>query len=687
MHDRTALRIWKTVALGALGACATLMLRAPSASAVLRKDAPPGDAVGSDAAASWFGERSGNGRSDLARLSAAVDHARSPESRCAALKRLARSPSVDSVAVDHIASYAEPEHMIDVRMCATIALGDTQAEDAIAPLTALIDDSFSGIAEVALTALMQFEATSARDAVIDAARSGPEHIRIAALRALAVEGDARAFALIMEGIENANPNLRDQLLNILGSTHDPRAVSLLSGYVQSGPRRLQYVAINALGELGGARAEAVLIGVVRDDPSLAAVACQSLARSDSEDASEVLLEAAQGDYGPQVAMSALQALAQRETPAITALMTSALGSANTNQVTMAVEYFGNHGIDSAVPALAELAKRGGPFTWNVVHALGRIGGDTARRTIEELASGSNQAGQAALQVLSGMPGGMDVARRMALAQLKAGPGARGQQLIELIGGDDSPEAQAALLVAARGSDPQLSQQALNWLGQRKDPENIAVLQELARSGGTPTQRASALGALVQSGDPSAHEYLQRALKDESPEVRAHAVGAFLEGGHSDTEAVLLDATRDSDANVAIQATYALSNLASPKALSRIEEMARAGNDVSGQALQVLANADPNRARPIAEALAQGNNSQARLAAVQIVGMLPPESSKQILISAVRSADSMSLREALGQLGNLGLPQAELKPLLEPLTQNKELPEDVAQLAAQLLGGS
>src|SRR5690242_5754608 len=108
MHDRTALRIWKTVAIGALGACATLALRAPSANAVLRNGAPSSETPRSQAADSWFGERAGGGRDDLARLSLAVDRARSPESRCTALKRLARSASLDSVAVDHIASYAEP---------------------------------------------------------------------------------------------------------------------------------------------------------------------------------------------------------------------------------------------------------------------------------------------------------------------------------------------------------------------------------------------------------------------------------------------------------------------------------------------------------------------------------------------------------------------------------------------------
>jgi hypothetical protein len=150
---------------------------------------------------------------------------------------------------------------------------------------------------------------------------------------------------------------------------------------------------------------------------------------------------------------------------------------------------------------------------------------------------------------------------------------------------------------------------------------------------------------------------------------------------------MLEASRDSEPNVASSTTYALSQLGTPGALSRLEEMARASTPASGQALQALASAAPERAGPIAAALARGSDAQARLAAVQISSMLPPEASKQIVVDAVRSDDSMVVREALGMLGTLGLPTSELEGLLKPLRQNKELPEDIGQLAAQLLGES
>lgn len=688
MEDRTALWIWKSVALFSLGTCAVTLFRAPSAAAT-RSDHED---------TSFFSGRSeheserDHGRpargasTDLTRLSKAVDQARSPQARCMALSRLARSRDVDAVAVHHIATYAEPDHMIEVRVCATTALGETLSEDAIPELVELIDDSLPNVAEAALVGLMQFKDGPAREAVVEAARSGPESLRLSAMRALAVESDPQALTLITDALKNGRPELQDQLLYILGTTHDPRAVPTLHGYLTTGSRRMQYAALNALGELGGARAESVLVGVVRDNPTLASAACQALSRMDSEDATEVLLEAAEGDYGAHVAASALQALTQRRSPAITALMTKALDGSNMNQVNVAVEYFATHGIASAVPALAELAGRGGPYTWQVVHALGRIGTDDARQTVERLASTQGQAGQAALQVLSSMPGGMASARQVALAQLAKGGSAQAPQLLHILGNDDSPEAQAALLAAARSSDPQLSAQALNWLGQRKDPESVQMLEDMVRRGATPQQRASALGALLQTGHPSAQGHLRTALKDQSPEVRAHAVQALSETG-GDAEPALLEATRDSDTNVANAATFALAQLATPGALSRLEELARNATASSPQALQALVNAAPDRARPIAEAFAVGADAQARLAAVQIAGMLPQESSKRILVSAVRSDDSLSVREALNQLGSLGLSHDELRGLLQPLTQSKDMPEDISQLARQMLGGT
>jgi HEAT repeat protein len=448
--------------------------------------------------------------------------------------------------------------------------------------------------------------------------------------------------------------------------------------VRRGPRGLQHAALFALGEFGGERASSALVEIVHEQPALAQAAVHALARTGSEEAQDLLMELAEDTAGGPLSLAALSSLTQSEGPEVEVLMKRALASADPQRTGLAVQYFAMRGNESVVPTLTKLAKEGGQHhAWTAVSALGQIGGEAARASLEQLAAGSGNTAHMALQTLSNLPGGNDAARRIALGKVQQGKLEGAGPWLEILSRDPSDEAASALIMAARSNDSALSAQAIGWLGQRRDAESMRALEELVSRGITPEQRVAALSGLSQSGHPSAHDYLRKAMQDQSPEVRAHAVRSLLESGAPDAESNLLAATRDTDPNVMQAASFALAELGTPSAFNRLEELASSGDGrFAPQALHALAGHAPARAASVAEAIAGGKDVQASLAAVQIAGMFPREVGIRIWASALRHADSARVPELINLIAQQGLGQSELSALVQPLRRDPRLSDDV-----------
>lgn len=682
MRAATELLVWKTTAVGSILLCGSLWWRDGAAA----RHAPP--ARGSDAAEVARDEeeidrerRPSRTGQCPAHLSAAIEQASRPDTRCLAISRFARCRQIDEPGVRRIAHYTESTRSDEVRMCATSALGETQSETALPILNKLIGDAILG--DTALRALAMFEHPEARQALIETARQGPDALRMTALTLLAERHDSEAVPLIAERLNENEPYVREQLIWLLGTTRDPRALSILSVELDRGSRSEQSAVINALGELGGEGAGRILLGVIETTPSLAPVALQALSRTGAEEGAETLLSAAEGEYGEQTSQYALQALVSLESPEATALMQRELTGDNPNRVSIAMDYLATHHVESAVPTILRIAREGGQSViWGAVNALSRIGGHTALSALEQLSRTPGVAGQAALDTLAGMPEGRARASSIAAA-MPAEPNPA--QRIELLGKDRSPEARAALIEAARGADPNLSSQALSYLAQRRDPESVDAIADLAAHGKTPALRVSALAVLGQTGHPDLADRARNALRDPSAEVRTQAVSVLLETHSPEAQDAILSASRDTDPSVVSAATSALGQLGTPQAVSRLEELAAGASGQSkAQALQTLTSISPSRAARFAEQAAASGDRDSCLAAVQQVAMFPRAVGLRIVSATLRRNDYTISRETLPYLGQFGLSRRDLSAFLDPIMEDPQAPEDLRSSATQLL---
>lgn len=688
MPDRKMLRLWQVTALSALGACGLLSLRSPPAS----RAAACAEPTDQQAPTTQRGAQGARARAShsvrVRQLSESLALTTDLQGRCVALSRLARIPALDASAVAQIASFTGVQHSTEQRHCAIAALTETRSDAAVPFLIALLQDAQTQIAESAVRALANYDEPSAREAVLASARSGPENVRVVAVMGLAEAGATEAVPLIAELLEQVRMQYRHQLIEALGTSHDPRALPILQGLLGRGVRSLQHASVFALGELGGAGAAETLVGLLEREPTLAPMVAQALARNGSEEAREALLGLAESAQGGPAAQSALAALAQSGAPEVEPLMAEALASENPNRVGIAIEYYGAHPSSEVQPMLLRLAREGGPrHAWSAVQALARSGGESSRALLVELAQRGGPSSQAALAMLSTQTGGAEAARAIALERLKKG-GPSAAEAIDVIAGDDSPEAQAALLAAASSEDARLSMQSLHYLGQRSDEQSLRVLDRLAAEGKDEQRRGAALAALIHTGDPRARERAAAALKDPSSQVRVQAVQALGQVGGAHAEQLLVAASSDRDPEVARTATFGLAQVGSPAALTRLEQLAR-GSDPAmvSTALTALGQSAPERAAPLAEALMAGSDPALRATAVQLTGVLPEAASARIVGAAMRDQNPDVVRATLDFLGATGGGGSEdQRAALRAISESEGMPSDLRERAAAILAG-
>ncbi|MEY4508646.1 MAG: hypothetical protein RLZZ450_768 [Pseudomonadota bacterium] len=677
--------VWKVVAALALALSAVLLWRAPKVVATQSGQLcePADDREVSDEPT----ERASVNRSGSVhgrRFGAALEAARTWRARCTALGRLARGGQVDEQAVDRVIGLTQPTSELELRLCATSALGALPSEAALARLLVLLDEGNERIAEEAARALAQRDEQEARDALVSLAKLGSPSQRMTAALALAEAGAPEAAPLIAELLTGVGRRDQDRLLMALGATGDPAALPVLLQAATSGSRSAQYSAISALGELGGDGATRTLVGLLQTRPALASVIAGALARSADPSAEKALLSVATSSRNGNVANAARQALQAYDTPDVRALMMRSLESGNPVEMSAAMDYFGVHTAGAAAPQLMKLAQEGSPRAYGAIHALASNVTAEGRALIESVARGSGPLHDAALVELANMPGGAERAKAIALAQVQRG-GAQQGQAIELLANDESPEARAALIALARRADPGVSSQALMGLSQRSDPESRAVLVEVAERGASPEQRTAALWTLAQTGDPAVSKTLRAAMSSDNAQVRSQAISAYAQLGESDAEPALVAASKDKESEVAMAAASALGQLGTPGALTRLEELARARDPSTSQfAIRVLASTSPERATPLAEAMIGSSDVESRQLAIGLSGSLSGAAGARIVLAGVRDTDPGVVRDALGNIAFADLSRGETQQALRDLLVRESLPAELREQAKQLL---
>jgi len=158
----------------------------------------------------------------------------------------------------------------------------------------------------------------------------------------------------------------------------------------------------------------------------------------------------------------------------------------------------------------------------------------------------------------------------------------------------------ALIAELKDPDPDVSADAAEELGKRKERRAVQPLIEMLRSEGR-TPAAKALGKI---GDPAAVDALLDALKDDFSVLRKESAEAL--GLIGDPRAVngLIPLLRDEEEDVRYQAAWALGELKDPTAVPHLIEALEDSNEqVRYDAAEALGKIqDPRSVEPLIQKL-------------------------------------------------------------------------------------
>lgn len=362
-----------------------------------------------------------------------------------------------------------------------------------------------------------FTTTSARDS----SRPGADSARVAMLLASLGRGDALVCDLLSEQIGNYWWSDDDHGIGAFGDAKHQlmSARDSLNGSIgQAGALRLLTTALGA------------------DDPCVRKVAAKLLGRSQIETARLVALL---GDAAPRVREAAAYAIAAGHHRDAHTALEALLRSGGTDEAAMAAWALGEAEDSAAVPALLQSAKSSAArVRLASVVALGEIKDERSLPLLERaLTDDQDAAVRARAAHAIGEMGMMRSINALNTAISDGTPAVR-YAAIEAIGElHDLEHPSAALLLAARSSDPKLQRLAAMAIAEIHDPTSIDALIALAIVDDRDV-RMKVSEALGSIGSAKASGALMRLLKDSDAEVRraaAEALGQISENGNSEPQ--------------------------------------------------------------------------------------------------------------------------------------------------------
>ncbi|MFM2417129.1 MAG: hypothetical protein RL385_1852 [Pseudomonadota bacterium] len=683
-----ALRLWKSLALAALGSTCYLAVR-PARGA--EQAALPADchaaqlhpAAAQFAADPLLGSDLYGAREELL---SAIRATRPGAQRCAMLMRLAHQPALDerSIALMSELAMAHGEPMQNE--CAISALGELADAASLETLLALAELQASQYA--ALQAIARRPDAAARKLLLELAQDPERPERMAALTALTDVAAPEVVPLLIAALDTRTERDRYVLVTCLGRTGDLRALPRLAALLASANRMDQVWSIEALGLHQSKGALALLLKQLSERPSLAPMVVAALGNIRTPEAEATLLQIAEGS-SPVLANGALSALMSHEGAAVSACMLRLVASGKPQLADFALGYLSQHPSDETAPTLMKLCTAGQQRACLASsEAWVQRGGEEALDGLLELAEQGGPSRSSAMLALMRTPGGAEDARALALEALSHG-GAEGQAAIEVLGNDDSPDAKRALLGLATGNRGMLSAQAIGYLARDASPETVRTLERLVATSSPDEVRSAALGALVQSGAASAGAAVEAALQRGSPALRTQAAHALVELRGPDAESALVAASRSAEDNPELLGglSQALGQLGTPGAAARLAQIAGKGlPGASEQALYGLAQIAPERAGPLVETLIQSKDEGMRLSALGISTQLDPATGARVVLTALRTSDENLVRQAMERLSFSNVSPTASREALERIRENGQLSEALRSEASAVLAG-
>jgi HEAT repeat protein len=239
---------------------------------------------------------------------------------------------------------------------------------------------------------------------------------------------------------------------------------------------------------------------------------------------------------------------------------------------------------------------------------------------------------------------------------------------------ENQRAHARLLEIARaGDDIESRTLAIHWLGQRGDAGTLDELMSIYNADRNTEIRQKVLHSLSQMDDPRAQAKLSEIARTaDDPEVRQQAIHWIGQKGEAalDELSKLYQAERDTE--VKSQILHAYSQIDSPRALDRLFEAARGGenSELRQQAIHWLGQKAGERSLAALRDMVNSSDEETdvQLQVVHAISQRPPAESVPLLIQLARTHKNPEVRRmAIQRLSQTGDPRA-LEFLHEVLTK-------------------
>ena len=608
--------------------------------------------------------------------------AESGQERCSLLERL---PASDDARVTYaITSVLDRAQLGSVRACGTRALGRQSAPEAQSWLVDLAQDPVPEVHESALDALATRDDAAARAVVLEATHSEDAAIQSSALAALLKAGREEAFAVasaILPTIDDRETLL--SMVDALGQSHDARALPLLESLVEDGERESHLRAITALGELGIARAstrlEALLEFGSAQEFSAAADALVKLAPGSALSKLRVPL-ASDDDEKQRAALLAIGAL---DDPEAVSVLSEQLRSEKPEHQRVVLRRLLRKPEPALEAQLVELATQEPSSVQGMaLLVLSKLATPSARDAVRRLESRSSGEFVPGLSTESSED---EQARRARLlATLARGEPISARSLVKLA---DDPSETARDAVLQYVEAPSRGASLLNMLVARA-PASLVQRIVQRSSALDSAQRLGVMRGLARRGDPQFAGALRAALHDQDPDTRNAALRGLVDLGDESTRQDVERLTRAEDSSDRAFAVELLSGRLDATAAGQLETLATDSDpQVASAALHALQERSPELAARLAQRAFQAASAEARIGLLNGLSDLKNSITKPLYALALNDTDDSVVGQALQSLTALEGPDSaqRLLAVLNDSNRSREVRTEAAS-GLRTLGG-